>query len=101
LTDEEIYEKAARRAKANSVDMTMYSNIIIFLEKEIDDYRAKIQRMEAYIDGANERAVILAQQPTTLEAVQENTTTEIIKALSDNGYNTITINCYKEIESEV
>lgn len=36
-----------------------------------------------------------------LEAVQENTATEIIKALADNGYNTITINCYKDIESEV
>jgi hypothetical protein len=98
LSDKEIYEKAARRAKANGVDMTMYSNIIIFLEKEIDDYRAKIQRMKAYIDGVNERAARLAQQS---EAMQENTTTEIIKALSDNGYNTITINCYKDIESEV
>lgn len=96
MSDKEIYEKAARRAKANGVDITMYSNIIIFLEKEIDDYRAKIQRMEAYIDGQNARAARLAQQPTTLEAVQENTTTEIIKALSDNGFKTITINCYKE-----
>jgi hypothetical protein len=95
LSDKEIYEKAARRAKANGVDMTIYSNII-FLEKEIDDYRAKIQRMKAYIDGVNERAARLAQQPTTLEAMQENTTTEIIKALSDNGFKTITINCYKE-----
>lgn len=96
MSDKEIYEKAARRAKANGVDITMYSNIIIFLEKEIDDYRAKIQRMEAYINGQNARAARLAQQLTTLEAVQENTTTEIIKALSDNGFKTITINCYKE-----
>lgn len=96
MSDKEIYEKAARRAKANGVDVTMYSNIIVFLEKEIDDYRAKIQRMEAYIDGQNARAARLAQQPITLEAVQENTTTEIIKALSDNGFKTITINCYKE-----
>lgn len=96
MSDKEIYEKAARRAKANGVDVTMYSNIIIFLEKEIDDYRAKIHRMEAYIDGQNARAARLAQQHTTLEAIQENTTTEIIKALSDNGFKTITINCYKE-----
>ena len=36
-----------------------------------------------------------------LDAVQENAVSEIIKVLADNGYNTITINCYKDIESEV
>lgn len=34
-----------------------------------------------------------------LEAVQENTAGEIIKALSDNGYN-ISINLFKNDESE-
>lgn len=40
------------------------------------------------------------KQIEELEAMQESTAAEIIKALADNGYNTITINCYKDIESE-
>lgn len=35
-----------------------------------------------------------------LEATQGNTVNEIIKALANNGYNTITINCYRDTESE-
>lgn len=37
---------------------------------------------------------------TQLEAMRENTVNEIIKALANNGYNTITINCYRDAESE-
>lgn len=96
MSDNEICAKAVRRAELSGVDVVLYRNVVIFLEKEIDDYRAKIQRMEAYIDGANEKAARIAQQPTTLEAMRENTTEIIIKALSENGYNTITINAYKE-----
>lgn len=92
----EIYKKAVERAKNNGIDMLCYTDLVVFLEKEIDNYREKIQRMQAYIDGMNERAARLAQQSETLEAIQENTTTEIIKALSDNGYKTISINVYKE-----
>lgn len=108
MRDEEIYEKAVKRAEVNSCDVTIPSNIIIFLEKEIDDYRRKLAYAESRIHSlCNEQmqAIQLEQkdlhETTTLEAVQENRTTEIIKALADNGYNTITINCYKDIESEV
>ena len=95
--DQEILGKVyGKFARVPDVDINDPDNIIIALEKEIDDYRAKIQRMEAYIDGKNARAARLAEQSTTLEAVRESTTTEIIKALSDNGFKTITINCYKE-----
>lgn len=31
---------------------------------------------------------------------KENTTGDIIKTLANNGYNTITINCYKDIEGK-
>ena len=43
---------------------------------------------------------ITAKKTTQLEAVQENAVNEIIKKLVDNGYNTITINCYRDAESE-
>ena len=99
MSDKEIYEKAARRAKANGVDATKYSDIIVFLENEIDMYRDKINTLlnEKEIMETRINSICGVSQ---LEAVQENTTTEIIKALADNGYNTITINCYKDIESE-
>jgi hypothetical protein len=69
--------------------------------------------MDAYIDGKHKRIselenlvhkmygeCVRPNEYTQLEAVQQSTTAEIIKALSDNGYNTITINCYKDTESE-
>lgn len=95
MTNEEYFNKAVKRVASMSKQSVTESDIIIELEKEIERYRDKIMRMEACIDGANAR-----EMPAQLEAVQENTATEIIKALADNGYNTITINCYKDTESE-
>lgn len=95
MTNEEYFDKAVKRIASMTKKSVSESDIIIELEKEIERYRDKIMRMEAYIDSANAR-----ETPTRLEAVRENTAAEIIKALSDNGYNTITINCYKDTESE-
>lgn len=118
--DNAIFIKAIKRAVGMGVNTANLDEVVIFLEKEIDGYRDKIERLEAYIDGkvaliasledtiekvravpnAARKAVGL-EPITQLEAVQENIVTEIIKALGDNGYNTITINCYKCNESEV
>lgn len=106
MCNDEYYSKASTRAK-NYGAVTAF-DIIVFLEKEIDRYREKIDNMDAYIDGKHKRIselenlvhkmygeCVRPDEHTQLEAVQQ-----IIKALSDNGYNTITINCYKDTESE-
>lgn len=115
MTDQEYYEKAVARAENNTPQTKVlnFREIIIFLEKEIGRYREKINCMDAYIEGKHKRIAELERlvhklygecikiEPTTqLDAVKESTAAEIIKALADNGYNTITINCYKDIESE-
>lgn len=94
MSDEEIYNKACDRLeKANGFKRMSHREIIVELEKEIDVYREKIEKLKSRLNSI--------YGTSRLEAVQENTVAEIIKALSDNGYNTITVNCYKDIESEV
>lgn len=95
----DIFAKAVRRAKANGVSEYDRYGVIVFLENEIDMYRDKIAKLldEKEIMKTRSNAVYGISQ---LEAVQENAAGEIIKALADNGYNTITINCHKDIESE-
>lgn len=95
--DREIYAKAVRRAKVNGVGEFDRYGVIVFLETEIDMYRDKIAKL---LDGKEKLKTRLnaIYGTSQLEAVQENTAGEIIKALADNGYNTITINCYKDIE---
>ncbi len=103
--DRDIFAKAVRRAKVNGVEEFDRYGVIVFLEKEIMGYREKINHMERVFDAQNRIVAKLKRcsctnDPTTCEAVQQSATAgEIIKALADNGYNTITINCYKT-ESE-
>ena len=66
---------------------------IVFLEKQIEEYKNKTDTLTTIIKNT-------AQKTTQLEAVQGNTVNDIIKALANNGYNTITINCYRDTESE-
>lgn len=101
MKDTEVYEKAVKRARANGVDVMNYTDTVIFLEKEIDMYRDKIAKL---LDEKEEMKISLNAIYSTsqLEAAQENTKAGgIIKALADNGYNTITINCYKDIGKEL
>lgn len=100
MDDREYFERAVKRV-ARMTDRTLTeSEIIIALEKEINRYRDKIGHLENHIEVLKTRSNTI-YGTTQLEAVQENTAAKIIKALADNGYNTITINCYKDIESEV
>ena len=108
--DNSVFITCIDRARRSGINPTHYDEVIIFLGKEIDRYREKIEHFENIV--AKQRGEIANLQGfrnvvnshygfTQLEAVQENTTAEIIKALADNGYNTITINCYKDNGSEV
>lgn len=47
--DREIFAKAVRRAKANGVEEFDRYGVIVFLEKEIDRYRGKIEALENHI----------------------------------------------------
>lgn len=91
-----IFAKAVRRAKVSGVDEFDRYGVIVFLENEIDMYRDKIAKL---LDEKEEMKTRLNSM-SALGAVQENTTAEIIKALADNGYNTITINSYKTEREE-
>lgn len=108
--DNEYFEKAVKRVVTMTRRALSEHDIIIELEKEIDCYREKIKRLEDTIEDTidkvravpNAARMAAGLEPITqLEGVQENMAAEIIKALADNGYNTITINCYKDNESEV
>ena len=76
------------------------------MEKEIEDYRRKLKYSEGRIHALCKeqmQAIQLEQKKlhektATLEAVQESSPGEIIKALSDNGFNNISINIYKTKE---
>lgn len=94
----DIFAKAVRRAKVNGVEEYDRYGVIVFLENEIDMYRDKIGKLldEKEVMKTRLNAIYGTSQ---LEAVQENTAGEIIKALSDNGYN-ISINLFKNDESE-
>lgn len=94
--DRNIFAKAVRRAKVSGVEEYDRYGVIVFLENEIDMYRDKIAKLLEEKEEMKTKFNSVSQ----LEAVQENTTAGIIKALADNGYNTITINCYKDIEKE-
>lgn len=91
-----------RYAKDPTVDVNDPDNIIIALEKECEQRGNRIKelykeliRTQVELNGA-----LKTVKPSILEAAQDNTMNDVIKALADNGYNTITINCYKDIESE-
>ena len=102
MTDAEIFEKVIKRYKKvrgvtdDEILTVPYYKIIAFLEKEIDEYREKIEKLKSRLNS-----IYGAKNYTeTLEAIQESTAGEIIKALSDNGYN-VSINLFKNDESEV
>ena len=118
--DRNIFAKAVRRAKVNGVEEFDRYGVIVFLEKEIDSYRERIEAMhtalnekcekmsyyEERIECLHERLVNMqgdlkaaCDKVVTLESAKENTAGEIIKALSDNGYTNISVNFYKT-ESE-
>lgn len=112
MSDQEILGTVYNRYARNpDVDVNYPDKIIIALEKEIMGYREKINNMERVFDAQNRIVAKLKRcsctnDPTTCEAVQQSAAAgeimagEIIKALADNGYDTITINCYKDIEKE-
>jgi hypothetical protein len=85
--DREFFERATKRAGKYGANTTY--DAVVFLEKEIEGYRERIDELTAK-----------AKRTARLEAEQKSTVNEIIKALANNGYNTITINCYRDTESE-
>lgn len=112
MNDDRIFEKAVERFKRSVKPAGKFINsndIVVFLEKEIDSYRDKIENLETRIKkSANVitelrcrvAAINETERGTTLEAVEESTAADIIKALSDNDYN-ISISLYKNNEREV
>ena len=125
MSNTELFNQAIARYKTATGKNGFNDEVIVFLENEIEQYREKIKNLESDINDykyacyekaveirklcrmcddfkvQNERLKAQNETVTTLDAVQENGAAEIIKALSNNGYNTITINCYKDNESEV
>lgn len=89
--DQEYFDRATKRTKMFGAYTTF--EVIVFLEKQIEEYKNKTDTLIKIIENTTKGT-------TQLEAVQDNTVSEIIKALADNGYNTITINCYRDTESE-
>lgn len=91
--DNSVFITCIDMARRSGINPTHYDEVIIFLGKKIDYYRDKIKYLENRLYNKD---IKTNESITTLEGVQSNTTAEIIKALSDNGYNTIVMNCHKD-----
>lgn len=65
---------------------------------ELARIKNRNEQLETALNNRDEQIEELEKE---LEALQRSMmSSELIKALADNGYNTITINCYKDIEKE-
>lgn len=120
MSDQELYERAMERMKKAGVSSSSLSSRIdnvIFLEKEIEDYRRKLDYAESRIHAlcAQQMQTIQLEQKLnkeweelhkpamvepmpTFELLPKTAAGEIIKALADNGFDTITINTFKSKE---
>ena len=109
-SDNVVFAKCIERAQRSGVNISNLDDVIVFLGREIDRYWDKLIHLESRIEElhgelhvankALHEATMGTVQETTLEAVKESTTSEIIKVLSEHGYNTITVNCYKDTDTE-
>lgn len=97
--DEERIKCLHERLVTIQGDLNTACDKVVTLESQGEGQRDKIERLKRTINRMYGKCIKI-QPSETLEAVKENTAGDIIKALADNGYNTITINCYKNIESE-
>lgn len=99
VSDNKIFEKAYERAKKAIGDRSSLTEMIVFLEKEIDDYRRKLDYAEKRIQAlcAQQMQNIQIEQKLNKERKELHkpaTAAEIIKAAAVNGYD-ITINFFK------
>lgn len=67
--DNAIFIKAINRAVGMRVNTANLDEVVIFLEKEIDGYRDKIERLEAYIDGKNAYVANLEDKIEKMKAI--------------------------------
>lgn len=114
-----LHNQTIDRLHKNGIDVTNSVDIVVALQNEIIIYREKITRLENDVNyraseikrereiSSDLRKKMLERErqyceiKKTLDAQPQSTTAgEIIKALADNGYNTITINCYKTEREE-
>lgn len=103
MTDSEILRKALDRYRSATHGNTAYrDDVIVFLEKEIDSYRDKIAHMENLTGELKTRlnSMYGAGRFLQLEAIHENAAAGIIDALSDNGYNSISLSINKFEQEE-
>lgn len=107
MNDLELFDHAIERyEKAMGKKGYNFDEVISFLENEIEHLNYKnailsygVETSKNHIKKLNARLNSVSGT-SQLEAAQENTMAELIKALADNGYNAITINYYKDIEKE-
>lgn len=104
IYDSKIFQKAYKRATDAIGKRASHSEIIVFLEKEIDDYRRKLDYAESRIQAlcAQQMQSIQIEQKLNKERkeLHKPATGEIIKALADSGYNSITITAYRDQEGK-
>ena len=121
MSDLELFNRAIARYKtATCKNGFNFDEVISFLENEIEQYRETIKNLESYIEHLKndnndlsfyvetgkehikflrKHVKELTDANTILEKTRNDTITEIIKALADNGYTNISVNFYKT-ESE-
>lgn len=118
MSNMELFNQAIARYKAATCKNGFnFDEVISFLENEIEQYRETIKNLESYIADLNRKNEILSygvekgknhinilrnrikeltEPDTIIEKTRNDTIAEIIKALSENGYNTIVMNCHKD-----
>ena len=119
VNDNKIFEKAYKRVTNVIGNRAALTEIIVFLEKEIDDYRRKLDYSESRIQALCAQQIQNIQieqklnkeqkelhKPATLEPMPtfnlppKTAVVEIIKEFADNGYNSITITAYRDQEGK-
>lgn len=117
MSNMELFNQAIARYKATTCKNGFnFDEVISFLENEIQQYRETIKNLESYVEDLNHKNEILSYDVekgknhinllrdrvkeltdanTIIEKTRNDTIAEIIKALSENGYTTIVMNCHK------
>ena len=118
MSNMELFNQAIARYKAATCKNGFnFDEVISFLENEILQYRETIKNLESYIEDLKndnndlsfyvetgkehikflrKHVKELTEPDTIIEKTRNDTIAEIIKALSENGYNTIVMNCHKD-----
>lgn len=100
MTDTEILRKALERYRNATANNTAFKDdVIVFLEKEIDSYREKLERMENNVERMAEKNQRLKLRLNAIYGVQSAAAITLEERTSDGGTMTLATHTkYEEVQ---